>query len=109
MGVEVNAISNAGEISIAFRQDGTRSFERDLQEQAVDDGKAQVLEIEIRGSGGVFVAGERGERFFCFAGNERIDADDRVLCGELLIRHLDLTIFVKHNLKAIHGLSPVKS
>src|SRR6185437_15580588 len=83
-----------------------RSFERDLQEQAIDNGKAQVLQIEIRCNGGIFVAGERDEGLFCFAGNERVDADDCVLCCDLLIRHFDRAVFVEHNLKTIDGLRP---
>src|SRR5258708_16022368 len=60
------------------------------------------------GDGGVYLAGERGERFLCSAGDERIDADDRVLRRKLLVRHFDRTVLVKYRLEPVDCLGPCK-
>ena len=55
-----------------------------------------------------FLPGQRGERLFHSARNERIDADDRVFRGELLVGHLDRAVFVEHGLESVDRLGPRK-
>src|SRR5580700_1071264 len=62
----------------------------------------------MRGDRGVLLASEHGKRVLCSAGNERIDADDCVLCRKLLVGHLNRAVLVKHGLEAVDGLAPSK-
>ena len=62
----------------------------------------------MRGNGRVLLAGERGERFLCCAGNERIDADNCVFRRKLLVRHFDGTVLVEDSLEPVDGLGPRK-
>ena len=60
------------------------------------------------GDGGVYLAGERGERFLCCAGNERIDAYNCIFRRKPLVRHFDRTVLVKHRLEPVDCLGPCK-
>src|SRR5437660_11006424 len=60
----------------------------------------------MRCSRGVLRGGKRGKRLFCLLWDERVEADDAVLCGKLIVRKLDCAILVQYRLETVDGLRP---
>ncbi len=99
--IERDAIRNARDTRIAFRQYRAAGLERDLQKQAVDHGQFDVLNIKVRVDRRMLFAFESGERLLGAAGDDWVEADDRIFSGKLVVRHLDRSVAAQDRLESI--------
>ena len=104
--IEGDTIRDSRQRRIAFRHNGTASFECHLQEEAVNHRDSYIFEIEVGRDIRLLRIAQRRDRFFCAGCDYRVEADNRILRRQLIVGHLNRSIFPQHGLKAIDCGSP---